>query len=223
MAGPFGASHEHEVVGILTDGGNHGVGMRSDCAHAGTCRFVPHFENHVVVGTIFLGCVLEELDGFAGIAVCTFDVPVDNYVDVVVDGCVHDVLEVAPLQGLALFAAQVAAALILEFFLGDTHGEADDFDIHLSYHRVDGFFGIEHGGTVCSRAPEKAHALHLDSLVGIIRAGSGEFASVCLEFAVGAYRAKPACADGHGGSRGQADNCKNFLHLTSLMLVHRPA
>ena len=213
MAGPFRAAHEHEVVGILTDCGNHGVRMRGDRTHVGTDRFVPDFENHVVVFAIFLGGIFEELDSFRSIAVCTFDVPVDNHVDVVFDGGIDHVLEVAFLQGFALRAAQVATALVLELFLSHAHCKADDFDVHLLHHGVHGLFGIENGRAICTRTPEEAHALDLDGLVGVIRASTGKLAAICLKFTISAYRPSTVSTNCHSRRYGSAhQKCEDLFH-----------
>ena len=178
--------------------------MRSDRAHVGADRFVPHFENHVVVRTVFLSGIFKELDCIASAAVRTFDVPVDNHVNVVFDSGIDHVLEVTLLEGFALRAAQVATALVFEFFLGHTHCKADNFDVHLLHHGVHGFFRIENGRTVGTRAPEEAHALDLNSLACILRAGSHKLTTAGLKFTVCANRADTASTNCHSRSYGSA-------------------
>ena len=213
MAGPIRAAHEHEVVGMLTNSGNHGVRVRSDRSHIGTDRFVPDFENHVVVFAIFLSGIFEELDSFRSIAVCTFDVPVDNHVNVVFDSGIDHVLEVALLQGFTLRAAQVATALVLELFLSHTHCKADDFDVHLLHHGVHGLFGIENGRAICTRTPEEAHALDLDGLVGVVRASTGKLAAICLKFTISAYRPSTVSTNCHSRRYGSAhQKCEDLFH-----------
>ena len=205
MAGPFRAANEHEVVRVLADSRNHRVCMRSDGTHgSAVLGFVPHFENHVVVGAVLLGGKLEELDGVVSVSVAAFDVPVDNHVDVVVDGGVHHVHEHCLLE---VFTASEVATALVEFIIFYTHGKTDDFDIHLTHHVIDCGFVVEERSTVRSGTPEKAHALHLHGRILVLRARTGELAAIGLEFPVCADGAQTACTDGHGRYCSQAKNC----------------
>ena len=201
ITGPTRATDKNQVVRVLTNGRNNPVSMALDFAPA-TGGFVPDFKNHVVVFTVGLCSIVKELDGVIGIASRAFDVPVNNHVNVVFDGSVHHVLEVSLLQ--VFTTGDIATTLVKA--VAHAHSKAEHFDAHVLHHEVHGLFGIECRSTVSSGTPEKAHALHLDSFVLILRARTRELAAICFKFTVSAYRTHPVRTDCHGGHRSHSHN-----------------
>ena len=201
LARPSRATHEDEVVGILTDNRNHLIGMLLHGIHA-TGRFVPNFENHVVVLAVFLGCIFEELDSSVSKAIGAFDVPVDNHVNVFVNGCIHHRLEQSLLEAFA--TRRVRTARAVELFVSGTESKTHNFDTHVVNQAVDTFFGVEVGRIGVARAPEEAHTLDLNSLLRVFRARTRKLATICDEFTVCAHRANTACSHCHCRSHGSA-------------------
>ena len=167
-----------------------------------TGRFVPDFENHVVVLAVFLGCIFEELDSIVSKAIRRFDVPVNDDVNVLIDSSIHYGLEQSLLETFA--TRRVRTTRAVELFVSGTKSKAHNFDTHVVNQAVDTFFGVEVGRIGVARAPEEAHTLDLNSLLRVFRARTRKLATVCDEFTVRAHRANTASGHCHGRGHSSA-------------------
>ena len=210
LAGPSRATHEDEVVGMLTNHRNHGVSMGLDRAHVRSFRFVPNFENHVVGLTEFLGSPSKEFLGIASVTISTFSMPVKDNVDVVFNGGTNKLANHGLLVVLTTLC--IGTAMAVELFVTNAEGETKHFDSHVLHHEAHCLGSIVHQGTICARAPEEAHTSDLDGLVFVSRARTGQFSAVCLKFAVGAHRTDPVGLYSESRQSGKHHCYQNFFH-----------
>ena len=160
---PRGVAHEHQVVGILANHFDDLVGVVLDIAPRNLLRFVVDFENHVVVLAIGFGHFFKEILGGIGLLVGFVGMPVDNHVNVVLDGRFDNGLDklllVFGVAGVALELDSVPFALPV--FVAGSHGGAHDLDFHVVHHGRNSFFAPEFH-CLGHQAPVKAHATHLN-------------------------------------------------------------
>ena len=200
LAGPSRATHEDEVVGILADNRNHSVSMGLHRTHIAG-RFVPDFENHVVSLAEFLGGPSKEFLRFVGIARRAFNVPVKDDVNVVFDSGADHLRD----HGLLVVftTRRIGTTMAVKLFISNTESEAEHFDSHVLHHEAHSLGCIVNKGAICSRAPEKAHALDLHGLVLVRRAGTRQLATIGHQLTVRAHRTYTAGNHSHSSRYGR--------------------
>ena len=86
---PATVAHDNQVVGILANRLDNGIGIVLDRAPALRGRLVENFKNHVVVLAPLLRHVAKELLGVVEVVARLVAVVVDNHIDIVVDSRLH--------------------------------------------------------------------------------------------------------------------------------------
>ena len=154
---PLGSAHQNQVVRVFANNRYNLVSIGLDSAPFNVGGFIVDFENNVFILTVCLRHLLEEALGFICLLVSLMRMPVDNHIDVVLDGRFDN-----GLQHVLLITGSTGkvAPFIIPGFI-DTHGKTDNFNFHVPYHGIDCIFRIEGGSCIIGGTPIKAHAAHL--------------------------------------------------------------
>ena len=148
VGGVFAVAHDDQVRAVLADHGDDRVRVAFDCApHTGGVRFVEYFEDHVRLGTPFLGHVSEERRRFGDFVLRRVRMVVDDDINVFCNRFLDDrVIERLPV------GIEVARRAVRD---------AEDFDFPFVDEGVDDARLVEVVAHVPG-VPEHAHALYLD-------------------------------------------------------------
>ena len=159
---PLGGSHENQVVGIFADDWNDLVGVGFNVAPRNIFGFVEQFENDVVVFAVGLSHFFEEILGSIRLLCGFMRMPVDNHVNVVLDGGFDDRFHELLLVGWVDCITFELDSVVFTgpVFVSGCHGCAHNLDVHVANHGGNAFFAPEFN-SLRHQAPVKAHATHL--------------------------------------------------------------
>ena len=126
---PIGVAHQNQVVGILANSGDNLVCIIPNFFPALLLRFIENFEDNIVISAISFRHLGEKLGRFFQLFIGGMGMPVDNYINVVLDSGHHGSPDKFP---LCIWILDIPLCTTPVF--GGANGKADNFHFHVTDH-----------------------------------------------------------------------------------------